>query len=1250
VYRAEHVESGKQRAVKTVRVPYGSDMAGLRCEIHALTRIRHPGIVQIVGEGLENGLPWYAMELLEGRTLDDYVRDLWNKLLFGGRPPATPSDDSTISNSTVAATAFALKEASLAGAHVVAPAPATRKPAAAGHLLDSLTLVRRLCAPLAFLHRSGIVHRDLKPPNVFIRDGGSPVLMDFGLVSTVAGEGGREVIQVAGDIMGTTSYMSPEQIKGQLVDARSDLYSLGCILYELTCGRVPFQGEPFHVMMAHVSRAPTEPHRLVDGVPSALEELILKLLAKEPRARYGHADDVAAILDEILGVAPTATPAEGIARDYLYRPEMAGREDVLALFTAKVARAKEGAGGLGLLAGESGVGKTCVAQAVAREARLRELRVVTGECIPVATAQPSAEGARGAPLHPFRRLFETIADYCRENPDAGDKILGPRGKVLAQFEPELATLPGQDAFPDPPPVPAQAARLRILTALGETLAAFAATRPLLLVLDDLQWADELSLDFLKSLDETYFAKLPVYVLGAYRAEEMSDALRELLSVAGVTHVGLGRLDVNTVGQIVGDMLAMNPPPDALVRVLHRRSSGNPFFVAEFLRTAVAERLLYRERGAWRVAGVGTGETVYEALPLPGSLRELVGRRLDGLADDARSLVEVAAVLGREVDGEVLQAVAGIEQAEALHAVKELLSRQVLEEVRPGRFRFVHDKLREISYERVAPERRRALHGTAAKTIEARFAETTGFALLYSELAHHFTEAGDLEKAIEYLEKAGEQSQKSFANREAARFYSEALELDAKRGARAPVLRRAAWLRQRSLAQFCLGKLQESLSGLHAAVALLGWPVPPSPARLVLGLLGRAARQFMHRLVPARWLSWRSAARRARLLEAARCYDLLMPVTYFATGHVLRILYATLSNLNLAESAGAAPELALAYANAHVTAGLLPWFSLAEAYGRRAHRALAEVNDPAVVSWVYVLAGSYGAGVGKFDEAAELGQRAAKIGDDVGFQRRFEEGLGVQGATFNLRGDYVRGRDTSHRIWQVASQRGDPQTAVWGAGGESQNCSALGEHERALEAARRAEAKLSERLGRPEKILAYGPLAIAHLRLGDVARARAAAEAGLTAICEGAPMAFYCITAYSCVAEVLLELTERAGADTDERAAVEKLARRAVREIVKSARVFPVHRPYALLYRAQLEALTGRDAAARRLCERAILDARARAMPHAEGAAERTLARTLPAGSAERRERLLRARERFAAVGARYELGRVEADLGLAPNA
>jgi hypothetical protein len=135
------------------------------------------------------------------------------------------------------------------------------------------------------------------------------------------------------------------------------------------------------------------------------------------------------------------------------------------------------------------------------------------------------------------------------------------------------------------------------------------------------------------------------------------------------------------------------------------------------------------------------------------------------------------------------------------------------------------------------------------------------------------------------------------------------------------------------------------------------------------------------------------------------------------------------------------------------------------------------------------------------------------------------------------------------------------------------------------------------------------------------------------------MAFYCITAYSCVAGVLLELWELG----DE--SVEKLARRAVREVVRSAGVFPVHRPYALVYRGKVAALTNRAASARRLWERAIAEARLRAMPHAEGLAELAIARSLPAGAPERQARLTQARVRFTATKARYDLKCAEAEMG-----
>jgi hypothetical protein len=411
VYRAEHVETGEPAAVKTVRLSYGSVVAGLRCEIHALTWIRHPGIVKILAEGVHDGLPWYAMELLSGRTLSKVIASRWADERAAPRPRA-----------------------------------------AAGDLPFVLGLARRICAPLGFLHGAGIVHRDLKPGNIFIRDDGSPVLMDFGLVSRYAGAIGREVIEVAGIISGTATYMSPEQTEGKPVDARSDLYSLGCVLYELTTGRPPFRGSNAAELVAqHLTDLPRPPSALVDGVPPELEALILNLLVKDPRQRIGHVDDVVAVLAALDG---RDEPIEPAARPYLYRPRLAGRDQGLAHADELLARTRAGAGACLVVGGESGIGKTCFAAAVGALATRRRIRVVTGECFPLARTDGAAIEGRGAPLHPFRPLLQAIADLCREGGrDTTDAILGARGKVLATFEPLLNQLPGQDAHPEPAEVP-----------------------------------------------------------------------------------------------------------------------------------------------------------------------------------------------------------------------------------------------------------------------------------------------------------------------------------------------------------------------------------------------------------------------------------------------------------------------------------------------------------------------------------------------------------------------------------------------------------------------------------------------------------------------------------------------------------------------------------------------------------------------------------------------------------------------------
>jgi serine/threonine protein kinase len=269
VYRAVHQDSGQGVALKTVQVQREGLSSGLRREIHALARLEHPGIVRILDEGLHEGSPWYAMELLEGTTLRAW-----------GRRAESEADTASSGWWTQSLGPSEGQGAGLDGARGErgepgngprggAPAASPDLPDPAGaagrRLAEVLSVVRSLCGPLAYLHGEGIVHRDLKPENVLVRADGRPAIVDFGLAMQFAGSIGREALDLDGGLSGTVSYMAPEQARGQIVDARADLYALGCVLYELLAGRPPFVGQtPWQVVDQHLEAEAKPPSEVSD--------------------------------------------------------------------------------------------------------------------------------------------------------------------------------------------------------------------------------------------------------------------------------------------------------------------------------------------------------------------------------------------------------------------------------------------------------------------------------------------------------------------------------------------------------------------------------------------------------------------------------------------------------------------------------------------------------------------------------------------------------------------------------------------------------------------------------------------------------------------------------------------------------------------------------------------------------------------------------------------------------------------------
>ncbi len=1238
VYRAAHVETGELVALKTVHTSNERMLASIRREIHALSRLRHPGVVRIVGEGVHEALPWYAMELLEGLTLLRFARSRWNAALATAATLA--GDDPSGAMSGVDLSGEYESDARAAALKSRLPVDVMRgQPAAAGHLVEVLSLVRRLCAPLAFLHGEGIVHRDLKPENVFIRGGDVPVLVDFGLVASFEGARGRDSLELAGTTMGTPAYLAPEQIRGEVVDARADLYSLGCLLFELVTGRVPFvANSTMELVGKHLLATPTRPSELVSGVTPALDELVLRLLAKSPRDRIGHAADVASALAKIGAGADSGYAVEAPKpRAYLYRPGFTGRDEVFRKLRQPIDAAKNGVGSMVCLAGESGVGKTRLATELGRQATGSGLRVVACECVPFNVAETEGVDYNGAPLHPFARVLEAIVDKCLEfgAPETA-RLLGARGWVLAPYEPSVARAPGLGDFPKPPDLAAEAGRQRLFSDLAETLAAFAEERPIFLLIDDLQWADELTLAFLEWLPASYFEANPVVIFCTWRSEEANDVLRRLAAMAHVSSHELTRMDPSAVGEIAGAMLAMPKAPDGFVQFLSRQSEGNPFFVAEYLRTALAEGLLFRDdEGRWRVKLEGGDATdMLEKLPLPVSVRDLVTRRLDQLSPSCRELVAVASVLGREVQGDLFsdvgRAEASLDESAWLEAIRTLLERQVLEERMPGQFRFVHDRLREIAYFRLPEERRRALHRRVAEAIEHRSEAKGDRAFQYRALAHHWTQSAVLPKAIEYLDLAGVQALDTFANREAVAFLQEAVTLHGREGVAGDPVRSAHWQSSLAEAYLRLGDIPRCREHAERALAYCGAPLPSSTAAWALGLVVQVLVRVTRSVFPS------AAKSEGKLgLEAANSLFRMFEVFLYGDDP-MRAFYCGVRNINVASSLPPSSPLARGLAMMAVMLAATPMRSIGAAWTARSLDIAETLNSPGTLAYCLSRAGVSRIQEARWAEAEEALRRGVELCKLVGDSRQLEECRFILGAKLFYCGTFAESLALATESTRASAQRNDEQTTCWGRIEQAQALVRLGRTGEAIAILEKNVAWVDAKATSFETIWSYGVLALARVQSGDDAGARSAADRALDHMLRKRPVVYGTQPAIAGVAYVYNALAEKSGGE--ERAKLLARAEEVGKVFEVFAWMFVFARPANLLHKGKRQLLAGSTSRALSTWRRGLKLARELNMPYEEVHLRRELALHDPA--ADRRAELQWAAERLAAMEAAHDLASV----------
>lgn len=955
VYEAVHDATGLRVALKTAIRDSERSLARLRAEILALERVRHPGIVRLLDRGSDEGVHFYAMDLLEGSTWHEYTEAIWP--------------------------AGALR-------------PGGKRPRAANGRLDEV--IRRavtLAEALGHLHGMGLVHCDVSPRNVFVRADGTTVLMDLGLVSRHRGAVGPEVLEQTDVPTGTLGYMAPEQALGLSVDARADLYSLGAMIHAALSGRPASHHGP-RILSS-----------LVSDVPLEIDSLVQRLLSPDRAQRPMTAAHVAQALMGVLEGHRDAPPWAPTAR--LFRSRVFGRDEVLRSLWRAIDRA-DVSGSFSLIAGPSGIGKTAVAAMVARRAAMSGLRVVTGECVSlVATGGRHRPGLRGPQLSPLGPLLEVAIDYAlSHDKPALHEILRSIGRHDARA---AAAFPGDEQQGSGPTV-REAAKRRLCDHIGALLAELARAGPVLLVLDDLHCSDELTMHFLASLPVDYFEQNRIVLVATYRTERSDDLVRLLSARPYVSTIVLGALGLREVREMIAESSGFRAP-DPWVRILHEKAAGNPFLVAEYLRAALDAGMLVSGHDAAAAA-----KTAQAFANLAGSIEELIGRRLGALPPATKRVLQLAAVIGNPIPERLLAEVSGTTEDALREHLECLVGQNLLEKTDSAHHRFMHDRLREVAYDSADDDARRAMHRSVARAIEARTESEGARAGIAPVLAHHFIRGGeDRQNARAYLELAADVAHRAFANREVVALLTEALSLASDRpdadGARiAQVHFRLA------SAYFDLGMLEESRTHVERMLELLDFRLPARGMKGWWRCLLEVGRQVAHRVIGAARVDPQSAL---LLREAVRAHDLLMQVHFYKGDNVPGMLHCTLAGLNLAERLGPCPELRLAYANVQSTAAMLGLRRVANAYEALGAASTSPDDDLALCTAAWVRQCVQHVIFGEWDQADIRVHRIIEEACAADYQRREEEGISILAYMRFAQARYDRCRELGARLERSA---------------------------------------------------------------------------------------------------------------------------------------------------------------------------------------------------------------------------------------
>lgn len=648
-------------------------------------------------------------------------------------------------------------------------------------------------------HSIGLIHRDLKPSNIVITPKGQAKVLDFGIskvlraVSQSSSDGETRTdslnltpqdltssvsldLTEAGSVMGTIPYMSPEQTRGEPLDTRTDVFSLGSVLYEAATGRLPFQGAGAVAIMQNISAAdPIPPSVINPSLPQSLDLLLNHALAKNKEERYATAGELADALRTLKdAVFQTGTISIPTGANVAEAGAFVGREDELLKLSDLVDGTVHGSGKIAFITGEPGIGKTALLDQFLRRTRQKFASPIVwrGRCI-------ETYGAGEAYL-PFLDALSALMSSSGK-----ERVLTALRRHAPTWYLQLPSGVQSDRATDRLKLETMGAnKERMLHEMSTAISAMAESSLVVLTLEDLHWADPSSIDLLRHLSHKMQGK--ILIIGTFRLSELpqnqplKNYRNELAGRALCTELNLSELKPDHVTAFVDVQYSPNAFPREFFSFLHKKTDGNPLFAVSLLRYLAEQGDLIKAEDRWVLT-----RPISDLEPeVPESIREMIRTKVESLEEEDRKALQYASVEGEEFSSAVVADILQVEEVDlqerldtlekTYYFVKTIGEEELPDGALVTRYRFSHALFQNFLYSDLVSKRRILLHRKVGESLLQHYGDKVQ--RIAAQLASHFQRGRDFPRAVEFLEKAGDNARNLYANAEAMQHYSEALEL------------------------------------------------------------------------------------------------------------------------------------------------------------------------------------------------------------------------------------------------------------------------------------------------------------------------------------------------------------------------------------------------------------------------------------------------------------------------------------------